>query len=115
MSTRSNSNSQAAQEPMGCLPALARIFWLALGNILLFAGAALVAQDSAPVIADVGFFAVALSMIGVRYVDIVVFEGTTKNDEPATLAHWRRYALLVALVATGVWGLARVVAWQGWL
>jgi hypothetical protein len=74
-----------------------------------------VAQGRAPVVMDVALFGVAVGLIGVRYLDITRFDGQTSEGEAATLVHWRRYAAATAVVALGIWGAARLIAWQGWM
>ena len=106
---------QPQSEPTGCLPVVLRIIWMGLGNLALFISAALVAEGTVPVVMDIVFFAVAISLIVVRYVDITKFKGQTSDGEPATIAHWRRYSVVLALLAVGLWVLARVAASRGWM
>ena len=50
-------------------------------------------------------------MLGVRYLDIRKFGGRTADGAaPATMAHWRRYALLLIGVCLLLWTLAHVAA-----
>jgi hypothetical protein len=42
-------------------------------------------------------------LIVARYVDITRFKGDTAYGEPATLAHWRRYALSLLVGSIVVW------------
>lgn len=107
--------SQPETEPTGCLPALLRLTWMMLGNLALILCAAFVAKRTAPVVMDIAFFAVAGGLIAVRYVDITKFKGQTSEALPATLATWRRYAVLVAIISIGLWGVARVIASRGWM
>ncbi len=108
-------DGQSPSESTGCLPVILRITWLMWGNFALLACAALVAQKIAPVVSDVLLFMIAGGLIAVRYVDITRFKGETADGEPATLAHWRRYAIIVMLTSAVAWGFARVAASQGWL
>jgi hypothetical protein len=108
-------NPQTQSDPVGCLGALVRLMWTAIGNVVLFACAISVAKGSAPVVADVIYFTVAVGLIAVRYIDITKFKGTTSRGMPATLAHWRRYAVLLAIISTVIWVLARVVFSHRWL
>jgi hypothetical protein len=102
-----------APEPAGCLPALLRFAWMVLGNLALLFCAAFVAKGTATVAMDILFFAVAIGLIVIRYVDIAKFKGETSDSKPATLAHWRRYAGLVVVISTGLWALARYAASHG--
>ncbi len=102
-------------EPTGCLPPFLRFTWMALGNAALFLCAALVAKGTAPVLVDILFVAVAIGLIVVRYIDITKFKGQTSEGKPATLAHWRRYAFLTAVISAGVWVLARIAHSHKWV
>lgn len=96
-------------QPAGCLPLLVRLTWMIFGNLALAILGVLVAQGKAPIITDLGFWLMALSLAGVRYVDIVRFHGDTSEGKPATLEHWRRYVVILALVAGALYAGARVV------
>lgn len=81
----------------GCL---VRIFWMGAGNVLMFVLAILIAQKEVLVLTvyDLGLWALAAAMVAVRYIDITRLHGQTTDGEPATLAHWRRYALGLASI-----------------
>ncbi len=113
-SYQSQEQPKPQDEPMGCLPSLLRFTWMALGNAALFLCASLVAKGTALVVMDIMYFAVAIGLIVVRYIDITKFKGQTSEGMPATLAHWRRYAILTALISTGVWVLARIAYSHKW-
>jgi len=106
---------ESQTEAMGCLPALARLAWMMFGNLALGLCAAFVAKGTAPVVMDVAFFAVAIGLIAVRHVDITKFKGQTADGKPATLADWRRYALMMAVISAGLWAIARLAASRGWM
>jgi hypothetical protein len=93
----------------GCL---VRLGWMLVGHAALVLCAALIAQHTRSFLspADLAFWAVAALTIGVRYLDIRKFAAQTVMGEPATMAHWRRYALMLVGVALVLWGLAHVVA-----
>jgi hypothetical protein len=42
--------------------------------------------------------------------DITRFKGQTSEGEPATLEHRRRYAILVAVISSAMWVIARFAA-----
>lgn len=100
---------------MGFLPLLLRLIWMGLGYVALFLCWALVAKGTAPVVMDIIFFVVVVALIVVRYVDITMFKGQTTEGKPATLAHWRRYAVLMAVISAGLWVFARVACSHRWL
>lgn len=109
------AGDQSLSEPTGCLPVLLRTTWLMWGNFALLLCAAFVAQGIAPPLADLLFLLVAAGVIGIRYLDIARYHGSTSDGEPATLAHWRRYAIAMVLVSAVLWTFARVAAARGWL
>jgi hypothetical protein len=92
-----------------------RFFWMVLGNVALVLCAALVAKGTAPIATSVAFFAIAIGLIVVRYVDIVRFKGDTSEGKPATLTDWRRYTVRLAVIAPVLWALARLTASRGWM
>jgi hypothetical protein len=98
----------------GCAPLFLRLTWMALGNAALFLCAALVAKGTAPLIMDIIFFMVVIGLIVARYVDITKFKGQTSEGKPATLSHWRRYAVLIAVVSACLWVLARIAYFYKW-
>jgi len=102
-------------ESTGYLPLVLRITWMMIGNLGLFICAVLIAQGVAPVVTDLLLFLVAGGLITVRYVDITRCEGQTSEGEPATLAHWRRYAGGMLLTSGAMWAAARFVALRGWM
>lgn len=102
-------------EPTGCMPLILRLTWMAFGNIALFLCAGLVAKRTAPVVMDIAFFAIAIGLIVVRYLDITRFKGQTAEEKPATLARWRQYSVLLAIISFVLWAFARFVASRGWM
>jgi hypothetical protein len=93
----------------GCLPALVRLIWI-FGGILLVYGALFIAQRKGGLVADLGLFGLALLIILVRFVDIKYLKGETMDNKPATLRHWRRYALLVLIAAGFLFALGKFLA-----
>jgi hypothetical protein len=92
----------------GCL---VRLGWMMAGNVaLLFALAAIVQRRGALSPADIVFWAIAASCIGLRYLDIRRFNGLTVTSEPATMAHWRRYVVFMVAVSAATWGAAHALA-----
>lgn len=94
------------QSLAGCLP---RIFWMGLGNVALIGGALAIYKSAGWTIADLFFWIVVGALIGVRYVDIVRYQGTTAHGEPATKAHLKRYVLVLLATAIVVWAVARAL------
>ena len=97
----------------GCL---VRIGWLLVGNaILVVSTRSIVLNHEGFVsLADLVFWAAVLGMIALRHLDIARLEGRTVTGEPATLSHWRRYAVLMSVAAAVVWAAAHGLAyWRG--
>ena len=94
------------QSPAGCL---ARLVWMLIGNLALVVLAFAIYESTGWTIADPAYWLIMALVIGARYVDIAKFEGTTMNDEPATMAHFRRYALLVLLAGAALYAVARAL------
>ena len=110
-----DAGDKSPPEPSGCLPVLVRITWLMWGNLALLLSAALVAEGETPILSDVLFFAVCAGLIGVRYLDIVRFNGETSDGERATLADWRRYSIRIGILSAALWTLARLTAAGHWI
>ena len=100
-----NQDAQEAREPSGSMLALlARLYWMLLGNMAVAISAAAVASAaSSPSPADAVLGASVLSLIAVRYADIVYLDGATAEGEPATIADFRRYAVGVAGLGLALW------------
>ena len=89
--------NQPIDKQRGILAILARIFWMALGNFALMICAANVfmGESNSTRTSDIIFWCVVLAMIIVRFLDIKFLDGQTASGEPATLSHWRKYAILL--------------------
>ena len=112
MATRSNSNPTSTPPTglsgSGCL--LRMLWFLAVPAVLLLSAAIIVAQHSkffSPV--DAVFCGAVIFAVVIRYLDIRFFRGTTGTGGPATMRHWRRYAILLVLVSLIVWAAAHAV------
>jgi hypothetical protein len=88
---------------------LLRIFWMFIGNFVLIVSLLAIAmgeEEGFFSIADVVFWVAVPLIIAARYVDIARYGGTNADGEPATLAHWRRYAIGLAVLSVVLWGAA---------
>jgi hypothetical protein len=85
-----------------------RLFWMGGGNFGLLALAILITQKRIlPYrLTDLLFWVIVILLIVARYVDIAYFEGATSYGEPATMKHWRRYAIGLGLISLVVWAVA---------
>lgn len=112
---RSQEPPTPATEHQGCLSGILRLYWMAFGNLLLlFAAVSSAKEPSAMGRLGLFLFSVA-ALLAVRLIDIRAFAGQTSEGEPATMAHWRRYAIRL-LVFSAVWrGLMGLLVAQGWI
>ena len=92
---------------------LLRLFWMIVGNVVLgFSGLHILwGRESFFSIADITYVAAIPLLIAARYVDIAKFHGTTGTGEPATMAHWRRYALGMLAISVAAWVLLHGIAY----
>ena len=89
---------------LGCLM---RLGWLVIGHGLIFLSALFIYECRGGFVLsarDVVFWAAVAACLVVRYLDVTYFHGLTASGEPATTAHWRRYAVILLLVAAALWG-----------
>lgn len=101
-------NPDPAPAPAGCL---LRLFWMFLGNAVVYASLAVIATRGAPfpsALDAVVWLAVALT-IAARRLDITRWQGKTASGEAATLAHWRRHAVIVVAVTAAASVIAHAI------
>ena len=113
--TQSPQPTSAGQDSgIGCV---ARFFWMAAGNAALAFLLIFIAQQQGLSLSwrDAAYWGVVAALLGVRMADIRWFDGRTTEGEPATMALWRKWALLVVVVCLVLWTIAHVVAKAGWL
>jgi hypothetical protein len=77
-----------------------------VGPCVLFFLAFFIAERRGLSALDLAYWSVVLAAILARHVDVTRLEGQTDDGKPATLGHWRRFVLLMVLVAGAVWILA---------
>jgi hypothetical protein len=94
------------QNPAGCLT---RIFWMMMGPCALLLAAVSVQRSAGWSIADAALWLIVGLLIIARYVDMVRYKGTTTDGEPTTMAHFKKYVLLVLLAGTATWAVARAL------
>ena len=94
----------------GCL---VRLVWMLLGNLVLVISALSISHRAASFSgADVVFWVTVVAVIWLRYIDITRLHGQTATGTPATMAHWRRYSMLMAAGAFALWIIAHAYAWK---
>ena len=98
--------------PAGCF---LRLFWMMIGNLLLLLCAYSITQNRSSFLslADAFYWAAVGCLLAVRYADIRYFKGLTAEGDPASTAHWRRYAVLLGVVSSGLWLGAHAIAYFG--
>lgn len=103
-------NQAASKAPV--MGAVARLYWMLVGNAALYLIALAIVEkgrDGAWT-TDVAFWAVVVSLMLVRYVDIALLSGATASGKPASLRDWSRYMGRLLLFASVVWIVAHAVA-----
>lgn len=93
--------------PGGCL---LRLLWMAFGNLALVMIAIVIIERRDFSAVDVAYWLVVVVLVVARYLDITRFAGRTASDEPATMRHFRRYALGLLVSAAAVWTGAHVLS-----
>ena len=88
--------------PAGCL---IRLYWMIVGNALLFFCAMAIAEGNSSLYAPINalFWILLGTLLAARYVDIRFFDGMTGDGDTATMADFKRYAVLLGLMAVGLW------------
>jgi len=102
------------ESPSSGLPGcLTRIAWFFGGYAVLFILSAKIVVDRSPLpsFRDAAFLLVAVAIIVLRYVDIHHFHGDTADGKPATMRHWKRYSILVAIGSLLLWLATRGIVW----
>jgi hypothetical protein len=82
-----------------------------VGNAIVYGSLAYIALNELafPGVLDIVVWLTVVLTIVARRVDITRWQGTTANGEPATLAHWWRYAATVVLVCAAASVAAHLV------
>lgn len=100
---------QPAEGASGCL---FRVYWMLLGNALVFVCAyRIVEAEGALILADAFYWLAVAGLVGARYVDVRYMEGRTAEGQPATMRDWRRYRLGVLGTSAVVWAAAHALGY----
>ena len=99
-------------EPLaGCV---LRVFWMVPGNMALFFCAFFIGDKPAAFLRfsglDIAYGAVVGALLAARYIDIRYQNGATMFGAPASMTHYRRYALILIAASIGVWVAAHGIA-----
>jgi hypothetical protein len=88
------------QENTSLAAALLRVYWMFLGNAIAAVAWFMIFKTGWGMsLADVLYGLAMISLLAARYWDIRAYGGQTADGEPATMAHFTRYA--IGLVALG--------------
>jgi len=100
-----NQRTEVSPAPAGCL---LRLLWMFVGHGALYLALGTIAATRAPLPSYLDGIAGAsiVLILGLRYLDITRFAGSTAQGEPATLADWRRHAVWLIGVTIPIWLLA---------
>ena len=90
---------------------LARLYWMFIGTVLLLFLLVFIFEKRPrfPSLHDAAYWVAVASLVIVRYVDIRFLSGKTGEGQPATLADWRRYTVLLGSVGMAAWLLVRAI------
>jgi hypothetical protein len=106
-------NHQTPAKPesqAGCLSMPIRLTWILGGIGVLLFTAVHIAMRKAPGLTDIVFLLAAIGIVIVRFVDIRYFKGETSDNQPAMPKHWRRFSIIILIVAGHLYSLAKIVA-----
>ena len=92
---------------------LARPFWMFFGNFILLISAAniCVGKNKQSHVSDIVFWGAVMALIVVRFLDIKFLKGQTAMGAPATIKHWRNYAILLIVIAVVIWSAAHFASY----
>jgi uncharacterized membrane protein len=92
---------------LGCL---IPTFWMLIGNgILALSALAIAAGETLFGVADVFYWATVGCLLAARYADIRYFAGKTSEGKSATMAHYRRYSIILCVVSGVVWIVVHLI------
>jgi hypothetical protein len=91
---------------------LVRLFWFLVGNVILIISAFRIFQHRGGFLSpwDAVFWGTVILLLAVRHFDITRLHGQTFAGTPASLAHWRRYALVLLVLSAAAWAASHLWA-----
>ncbi|MGB8225433.1 MAG: hypothetical protein WCE45_01005 [Sedimentisphaerales bacterium] len=104
-------NDQPIEKYDSILGLFAKFFWTLLGNAVLFFTAISIFQHKGEILhtADIVFWVTVAVLIIVRYLDIKFWNGLTVTGLPASMAHWQKYAAVLLICSTIIWGILHAI------
>lgn len=109
MDNLNDKETAQSKQLSGCLM---RLLWMVVGNLVLVLAAVNIHQQGMGfnlTAADAVFWCVACCLPAIRYLDIRLFSGRTADNQPATMAHWTRYVVVLFAVSLAVWVAAHLI------
>jgi hypothetical protein len=88
---------------------LARFIWMLIGPVVAILSLLLIFQNRQGSFstADAFLWGAVVACVVLRYIDVSRLNGLKATGEPASIADWRRYALVLVVIALVLWGFAR--------
>jgi hypothetical protein len=94
----------------GGLSLLVRLFWMVIGNFILFfmASGIYASEEKGLGLKDAVYWIVVILLVLTRRIDIKYLGGLTAQGTPASMTHWYRYSAGLIICGGLIWGLAHV-------
>lgn len=107
-----NTTDTSNAPPIAASGCLLRLVWSIAGSAAIYLALATIGATSPPLPSYLDFIVgvTLVLMLAARRLDITKFNGRTFGDEPATLRHWRRYAVLLVSSTVAAWSVAHLIA-----
>ncbi len=104
-------DQQITEKHDSILSLILRLFWMLLGNVILIVSAIFILQGKNWQFhtADAFFWGTAVALVLARYLDIKYFNGLNATGEPASMANWRKYAVVLTIGSAVIWALAHII------
>jgi hypothetical protein len=102
--------NQPIDKQRGISAILARPFWMFFGNFILLISTVniIVGENKPSRTSDLIFWGAVVAMVIVRFLDIKFLDGLTATGQPASIKHWRRYAIVLAVISAAIWTAAHL-------
>lgn len=106
-----NDRSEDRPANTSLLGCLIPVFWMLVGNGLLAFCALVIAANQTSFLsaADALYWITVGCLLAARYTDVRYLGGRTSEGTPATMADWRRYAIVLAAASIVVWIVAHLM------
>jgi hypothetical protein len=112
-SAKPQIDTETIDKQSGILALIARPFWIFFGNFILLISAANIfaGENKTSYVSDFIFWGGVVALIIVRFLDIKFLNGQTAAGKPATIKHWRNYAILLLVISAVIWSAARFASY----